>query len=109
MKIDFATIPESVLSQFKGGEGALRANMFFDGTNRIFKGRLTKGDSIGTHTHDTSSEIIYVLEGEGVMVWNGATEILRAGDCHYCKKGDTHTFRNEQDADLVFLAVVPEQ
>jgi len=109
MKIDFTTMQETILAQFKGGEKELKANMFFDGVNRIFKGTLVTGASIGRHTHETSSEIIYVLSGEGTMECEGEIEILRAGDCHYCKKGQTHTLKNEQAEDLVFLAVVPEQ
>ena len=40
MKIEFDKIGTSVLENFKGGEKELSADMFFDGTNRIFKGRL---------------------------------------------------------------------
>ena len=54
MKIEFDKIGTSVLENFKGGEKELSADMFFDGTNRIFKGRLIPGDSIGLHTHDDS-------------------------------------------------------
>ena len=54
MIIRLEEIPESRLPEFKGGEKELRANMFFDGTNRMFKGTLVPGASIGIHTHDDS-------------------------------------------------------
>ena len=51
MIIRLEEIPESRLPEFKGGEKELRANMFFDGTNRMFRGTLVPGASIGIHTH----------------------------------------------------------
>ena len=65
MKIEFDKIGTSVLENFKGGEKELSADMFFDGTNRIFKGRLIPGASIGLHTHDDSCEVIFILSGTG--------------------------------------------
>ncbi len=107
--IDFSKISENEMPQFLGGTGAFRAKIFNDGQNKILKGRLLKGDSIGMHCHKTSSEIIYVLEGEGIMALENGEERLAAGDCHYCPKGHSHSFRNENEEPLVFFAVVPEQ
>ena len=101
MIIDFPNTPEQRLPNFKGGEKEYIARMFFDGQNRIMYGRLEPGASIGLHTHETSSEIMYFLaDGE---------ERVAAGQCHYCPKGHTHSLVNDSDADLVFFAVVPEQ
>jgi quercetin dioxygenase-like cupin family protein len=109
MKIDFKQVEEQVLPKFKGGEKQLVAKMFTDEHNRIMKACLVPGASIGMHTHDTSSEIIFVLSGQGRAVCNGAEERLQAGDCHYCPKGSAHTFINDGDEDLIFFAVVPQQ
>lgn len=109
MKIDFNSIEEVSLPNFKGGEKSMEARMFFDGKNRIMRSRLTPGASIGMHTHDTSSEIIYILEGNAVNICDGVEEQLSAGDCHYCEKGHTHTLINKSDKDVLFFAVVPEQ
>ena len=49
MKIEFDKMDVTLLPNFKGGEKEFAANMFFDGTNRIFKGRLVPGASIGMH------------------------------------------------------------
>ncbi len=107
--IRFDDMPEEVIPQFRGGKGDFFAKMFFDGENRIMKGRLACGSSIGLHTHDTSSEIIYILSGTATFILDGAEEVLSAGDCHYCKKGSAHTLMNRHADDLVFFAVVPRQ
>lgn len=116
MIIDFNKMDVTVLPSFKGGEKEFAANMFFDGTNRIFKGRLVPGATIGMHTHDDSCEVIFVLEGKGTIVEcepGSAIESVSpaaAGDCLYCPKGYSHSLRNTSDeGDLVFYAVVPKQ
>ena len=116
MIIDFSKMDVTVLPNFKGGEKEFAANMFFDGTNRIFKGVLVPGATIGMHTHDDSCEVIFILEGSGTIleIEPGSSEEkvapVSAGDCLYCPKGHTHSLRNtSSDCDLVFYAVVPQQ
>ena len=116
MKIRFDEMEVTVLPQFKGGEKEFAANMFFDGTNRIFKGRLVPGATIGMHTHEDSCEVIFVLEGNGTIVERTPESQdetilpVSAGDCLYCQKGHTHSLRNTaEEGDLVFYAVVPRQ
>lgn len=116
MKIRFDEMEVTVLPQFKGGEKEFAANMFFDGTNRIFKGTLVPGATIGMHTHDDSCEVIFVLEGNGTVVERSPESEketitpVSAGDCLYCQKGHTHSLRNTaEEGDLVFYAVVPKQ
>ena len=107
----------SVLPSFKGGEKELRAKMFFDGTNRIMKGLLVRimkgllvpGSSIGMHIHEDSSEIIFITAGHGSVIFDGEKEPVSEGICHYCPKGHSHSLVNDSDADLEFLAVVPQQ
>ena len=101
---DFKDIPN-----FKGGEGIFRAAIVSDERNKILKGILPPAASIGLHTHETSSEIIFILSGNGKTVCDGQSERVFAGDCLYCKKGSAHTLINDGDEDIVFYAVVPEQ
>ena len=107
--IDFAAMEETVLHRFKDGEGDTVARMYADDLNRIMKSRLAPGCSIGLHTHDTSSEIIFILSGTGTALLDGREEILPPGSCHYCKKGQSHTLMNKGPEDLLFYAVVPQQ
>ena len=109
MILDYKKMETTILPNFKGGEKEYAAQMFFDGTNRIMKGKLIPGASVGLHTHETNSETIYILEGNGQVLYEGEYIPLAAGDCHYCPKGKSHSLMNNSDADLRFFAVVPEQ
>ncbi len=109
MIVDFNKIEEQRLERFKDGEGSLLARMYFDGTNRIMKARLEPGSSIGLHTHDTSCEVIFIIKGNGSVLYEGERIALSEGDCHYCPKGHTHSLINDSDAILEFTAVVPAQ
>lgn len=107
--LDFQNMDDTVLEHFCGGDGALVAKMFVDERNKILKGTLAPGSSIGVHCHETSSEMVFVLSGEGTMLYDGGEETLTFGTCHYCEKGHSHSLRNNGDEDLVFYAVVPQQ
>lgn len=116
MILKFYQIELSHLPEFKGGEKELAANMFFDGTNRIFKGCLVPGASIGVHTHDDSCEVIFIISGDGKIYESAPdgtekTQEVHTGDCLYCPKGHTHSLSNPaaSKTDLVFYAVVPKQ
>ena len=117
MIIKFDEMELSHMPNFKGGEKEFAANMFFDGTNRMFKGCLVPGASIGLHTHEDSCEVIFILGGKGGIYEKGPqdagltyNEVL-PGDCLYCPKGHTHSLVNPEGSqeDLVFYAVVPLQ
>lgn len=109
MKFDLNTAEMKSFPNFKGGEGAMSAFMYFDGTNRILNARLTPGSSIGEHLHDSGSEIMFFTSGEGKAVCDGVEETLCAGVCHYCPKSSRHTVINTGNEDLCFYAVVAEQ
>lgn len=109
MKIEFNQIAEKRLPEFKGGAGELIARMHTDELGKIMYGKLEAGSSIGYHKHETNSEIIYILEGNGKCLYEDGEEKLTAGDCHYCPKGHSHSLINDSNADMVFFAVIPEQ
>lgn len=109
MIIRFDEMELTVLPGFKGGEKEYQAKMFFDGANRIMLGRLIPGASIGMHTHEDSSETIFIISGKGVTIEDGQTREIKAGDCLYCPKGHTHSLINDSEDNLEFYAVVPIQ
>ena len=109
MLIDFSKMDVETIPHFLGGEGEIHAQMHVDGLNRILHGVLPPGSSIGCHTHETSSEVIYILSGVGKVLCEGVYEPLAPGACHYCPKGTAHSLINDSDGDLEFLAIVPEQ
>ena len=100
-------IKEIKLDNFKGGSGYLKAYMYTDDNNKILRGTLEKGCSIGMHTHEDTSEIIYIISGKGKSICDGLTEYLEKGNIHYCEKGSSHTLINEHEEPLVFFAVIP--
>ena len=108
MRIDFDTMETTVIPHFRGGEKEVSSEMFVDECNKIMRGRLIPGASIGLHTHETSSEIIYILSGSGKALCDGGSEDLFPGKCHYCPQGHTHSLINDGSEDLVFFAVVPQ-
>ena len=109
MNIDFSSLEETVIPHMRDGEKEVRARMFSDGQCKILRGHLISGASIGLHTHETSSEIIYILSGTGRVLYDGACEALGPGSCHYCPKGHAHSLINDSDGGLDFFAVIPEQ
>lgn len=109
MLINFNKVEETIIPHFRGGEKNTAVHMVTDDKNKIMYGRLEPGASIGMHTHETSSEIIYITGGSGKVICDGETETLEKGMCHYCPKGHEHSLINDSSADLLFFAVVPEQ
>ncbi len=103
MKVEFGAMEETAIPGFKGGEGVTHARMFADGRNRIMRGRLEPGCSIGLHTHEGSSEIVYVLSGTGKALYGGGEERLAPGDCHYCPEGHAHSLVNDGTQTLEFF------
>lgn len=116
MIIDFDKMEEVAHPQFKGGEGETLFRTFNDGQNKIMRGRLDPGCSIGYHRHEINSEIIYVLSGEARCLYDDgdepgvrADEKLVPGQCHYCPRGHSHSLINASATEpLLFFAVVPE-
>ncbi len=110
MIIDFDHIEENVATNFKGGEGQYRVRTFLDEQNRIMRGLLQPGSSIGMHSHEKNSEIYYILSGKGKVVLDGKEEeTLVAGQMHYCPMGHAHCLINDSETEnLVFLGIVAE-
>ncbi len=107
--IDFKEIKEETIPHFLGGEGEYITHMFNDGDNKIMKSLIKPGSSVGFHKHETSSEIIYILFGSPKAILDGKEERLHPGDCHYCKKGQSHTLVNDTNEDVTIFAVVCNQ
>jgi uncharacterized cupin superfamily protein len=59
------------------------------------------------HWHSHEDELVYVLEGELVLIEDGGETLLRAGDCAAFAKGtgNGHHMINRSDAVAVYLEV----
>ena len=110
MIINFNDIEESVMHRFKGGEGDTVARIFFDGLNKIMRGCLDVGCSIGYHKHEANSEVILITSGEARCLYDDGEERLTVGQVHYCPRGHSHSLINASDSEpLEYFAIVPEQ
>ena len=109
MRVEFDKMEEITMEHFKGGEGVMHAKMFTNELGKILMGRLEPGSSIGMHTHDTSSEIIYIFSGKAKVIDDGEEYFYGPGEVHYCPKGHSHTMISVGDEDLKIFAVIPEQ
>lgn len=109
MIINFDKIEEQIIPNFKGGEKETALRICDNELKRIMRGKLPNGASIGMHTHDTNSEIIFVTHGSGHIIYDGERLPLHAGECHYCPQGHTHSLINDTSDTLEFFAVVQQQ
>ena len=109
MVIDFLNMEEKPVEGFKGGIGITNLRKFENELGKIIMGRLEPGATIGLHTHETNSEVIYIISGTADFIYDEGTETVETGGCHYCPKGHSHSMINNGKEDIVFFAVVPEQ
>ena len=108
MKILFDQMEDTVLKNFKGGEGEAIVRKFdVPRMGAVVRITLPQGASIGLHTHSGNCEIVYVLSGNGQCIDDGAEYPISAGMCHYCPEGHTHSIRNTGGEPLELLGVLP--
>lgn len=109
MTADYSKIEWTANPAFKGGEGVFYNKVFTDGVNKMMQGKLEPGSSIGYHKHEGNCEMIFILEGEGKVLYDDGEEAVKPGVCHYCPEGHSHSLINNGTKDLVFYAIVPKQ
>lgn len=109
MIIDFKKLEETSTPAFKGGLGAFDCAAFIDDTHRIMRGHLAPGSSIGFHSHDETSEILFIHKGEGHVIEDGETKAIKEGMCNFCPKGKSHSLINDGISDMIFFAVVAKE
>lgn len=88
------------------GGGKTTAHNFFatvKDSKLVFRKRiLHPGAAIGRHLQ-AEDEIYYVLSGAGVMLMNGSSLTLGAGDAILTRPGSTHSLRQTGTEDLVII------
>ena len=99
---------------FKGGDGEVFVKDLTAGKKpanvRICNEMvLLKNCSIGYHTHEGDSEIIYILSGEGLYRDGAQESRVRAGDTLICCGGESHSLRNERKQPLKYLAFIVKE
>ncbi len=77
------------------------------GHGRLFsKVVIPAGSGIGVHQHTDEFEAFYIISGEATINDNGTEEVLKEGDFHICKNGDSHGVTNNGSEDLVMIALI---
>jgi len=66
---------------------------------------IRPGGSSAGHRHLRSEETYYILQGEGRLVVDGKSHVLRPGDACLIRPGEHHQLFNEVNGELVLLAV----
>jgi mannose-6-phosphate isomerase-like protein (cupin superfamily) len=70
------------------------------------------GAAVPEHLHETSAEVLYILEGGGQMTVDGVTSDLSAGQAVYVPPNTPHSYVNNGDTTFraiqVYLPPGPE-
>ncbi len=78
------------------------------GMNKLYaKVTLKPGCSIGYHTHMGNGEDYFILQGKAIVNDNNEREVqLLPGEHLYCPDGKGHSISNQEDEDLVLMALI---
>lgn len=115
-KIDIANAPERVGSRYPGGYHVTGMNkvrkLLADaaGLTQFGVHRLTLEPGAWSgqrHWHSAEDELIYVLDGEVVLITDDGEEVFGPGDCAGFRAGDPngHHFINRSDKPAVLLEI----
>lgn len=63
------------------------------------------GGEIGEEVHNENDQVLYVVDGEGKVVIEGADEPFVVGDMILVKKGTRHNFVNSGDRELKIITI----
>ena len=107
MLIDFNELSEIAIPNMNGGEGEVIAKMEVNDCGRFIQTIISPDSSIAPHLQQSNDDINFIVSGEGIAICDDVEEIIKAGTCHICPKGSTHSIINNGDEDLVFYTVVP--
>jgi len=109
MKINYDSLKEIIVPNFRGGEGDFFIKSFGDDYCKINIMRLQPGTYNGMHTHESDSEIFYIISGTATIKNSDGTEdVVSAGDVSYCPMGTGHSVINTGSTELVLFSVVPK-
>ncbi len=102
-----------IREKMRGGEGSVQIidllpPEFSNEKCRLFaKIVLPPKASIGFHNHVGEFEAYYIISGKAVTQDGSANEhTLDPGDGMYTGFGSGHSIRNDEDHDLVFIALI---
>ncbi len=71
----------------------------------VIQERVPAGASEVMHYHTKSRQFFYILEGQGIMLFENEVIVLKKGQSIEIPPEVQHQFRNQSDADVHFLVV----
>ena len=71
----------------------------------VIQERVPAGGSEVMHYHEASRQFFYILEGEGVMIFEDGEVILAKGQGLEIPPQRKHQFKNQSNADVHFLVI----
>lgn len=91
--VDRASQPVLVIADGKAGARILLDETTVPGLKEAAMTELVMlpGAVVAEHTHDTSAELIYILEGHATMTLDGQAQAVRAGMAIYIPAGVKHS------------------
>jgi quercetin dioxygenase-like cupin family protein len=93
--IDRASQPVYVIAEGKGGARVLLDETTAPGLKEAAMSELLMlpGAVVPEHIHDTSAELLYIIEGHAIMTLDGQEQMVRAGMAIYIPAGVKHSMR----------------
>lgn len=64
---------------------------------------LKQGEAFNLHLHESSDDIISIIEGKGVVLTSNSEVPVMKGQSVYVPKGELHGFKNTGVGDLITL------
>jgi mannose-6-phosphate isomerase-like protein (cupin superfamily) len=93
--IDRASQPVHLIAEGKGGARILLDDTTAPGLKEAAMTELLMlpGAGVAEHTHDTSAELLYIVEGHATMTLDGQTSMIRAGMAVFIPAGVKHSMK----------------
>lgn len=100
MKID-----ETNAEHYRWGEGCDGWHLLKTDGLSVIKERVPPGRGETRHFHRAARQFFYILAGEAMIEIEGAGHRLSAGQGIEVPPGSRHLFRNDSEADVIFLVI----
>jgi len=100
------------VEKLRGGNGILHATVLSEGEelhNHVTQFRhmvMDPGCSIGYHTHDTNTEVYYILSGHPTGNDNGVEVEMNPGDVMVTGGGAGHALENRTNEPVIFVNLI---
>jgi mannose-6-phosphate isomerase-like protein (cupin superfamily) len=103
--MDNNTISKATAEHYTWGKGCDGWHLVKNPQLSVIQERMPAGTAEARHFHNRAQQFFYVLAGEAVMVVDGRTMVLSAGEGIWIPAGTSHQMRNDSGAEVHFLVI----